>query len=153
MFWSLSISETFFSPNILCCSHPLDRLNFLPRELLINYIISSLMPYTVNISFYLFTRLISVSLYWLQTLKCVDYFQAENGPREFGNICISTKQIQTTDTSLIWRCLEVKYKEVRLLLYRNDVNFKCQNPCKEAIGARCRKQSSKIISSERVPFI
>ncbi|KAK6115538.1 hypothetical protein DH2020_007807 [Rehmannia glutinosa] len=45
------------------------------------------------------------------TLKCVDYFQAENGPREFGNICIATKWIQTADDSLILRCLEVKYKE------------------------------------------
>ncbi|KZV48894.1 hypothetical protein F511_16701 [Dorcoceras hygrometricum] len=46
-----------------------------------------------------------------QTVKCGDYFQAEDGPREFGNICISTKWIQTTDTSLIIRCLEVSYKE------------------------------------------
>ncbi|KAL8482934.1 hypothetical protein ACS0TY_025833 [Phlomoides rotata] len=46
-----------------------------------------------------------------QTLKCVDYFQAEDGPRDFGNICIATKSIQTDDTSLIWRCLEVKRKE------------------------------------------
>ncbi|KAL8467218.1 hypothetical protein ACS0TY_036078 [Phlomoides rotata] len=46
-----------------------------------------------------------------QTLKCVDYFQAEDGPRDFGNICIATKSIQTDDTSLIWRCLEVKCKE------------------------------------------
>ncbi|KAL8511457.1 hypothetical protein ACS0TY_018021 [Phlomoides rotata] len=47
----------------------------------------------------------------MQTLKCVDYFQAEDGPRDFGNICIATKSIQTDDTSLIWRCLEVKRKE------------------------------------------
>ncbi|XP_057799050.1 protein-tyrosine-phosphatase PTP1 isoform X2 [Salvia miltiorrhiza] len=46
-----------------------------------------------------------------RTLKCVDYFQAENGPREFGNICIATKKMETADTSLIWRSLEVKYKE------------------------------------------
>ncbi|KAL0302559.1 UNVERIFIED_CONTAM: Cellulose synthase A catalytic subunit [UDP-forming] [Sesamum calycinum] len=49
-----------------------------------------------------------------RTVKCVDYFQAEDGPRDFGNICISTKWIQTADNSLILRCLEVKYKEVRL---------------------------------------
>ncbi|KAL3504018.1 hypothetical protein ACH5RR_033859 [Cinchona calisaya] len=43
-------------------------------------------------------------------VKCGDYFQAEDGPREFGNICIITKWIRTTDTSLVIRCLEVKYK-------------------------------------------
>ncbi|XP_073144437.1 protein-tyrosine-phosphatase PTP1-like [Henckelia pumila] len=46
-----------------------------------------------------------------QTVKCGDYFQAEDGPREFGNICIITKWMQTTDSSLIVRCLEVSYKE------------------------------------------
>ncbi|XP_073121868.1 protein-tyrosine-phosphatase PTP1-like [Henckelia pumila] len=45
------------------------------------------------------------------TVKCGDYFQADDGPREFGNICISTKWVQTTDTSLILRCLDVKRKE------------------------------------------
>lgn len=45
-------------------------------------------------------------------IKCGDYFQAEDGPRAFGNICITTKWIKTTDTSLVLRCLEVKYKEV-----------------------------------------
>nr|GMC46666.1 protein-tyrosine-phosphatase PTP1-like [Ipomoea batatas] len=37
--------------------------------------------------------------------------EAEDGVREFGNICITTKWIKTTDTSLILRCLEVSYKE------------------------------------------
>lgn len=46
-------------------------------------------------------------------IKCGDYFQAEDGPREFGNICIMTKWIKTTDKALVLRCLEVKYKEVR----------------------------------------
>lgn len=45
-------------------------------------------------------------------MKCGDYFQAEDGPREFGSICIVTKWIQTTETSLIVRCIEVKNKEV-----------------------------------------
>ncbi|KAI3464420.1 hypothetical protein Pfo_021083 [Paulownia fortunei] len=45
------------------------------------------------------------------TVKCGDYFQAEDGPREFGKVCIATKWIQTTDTSLILQCLEVKNKE------------------------------------------
>lgn len=49
-------------------------------------------------------------------VKCGDYFQAEDGPREFGNICINTKWIRSTDTSLVLRHLEVGYKEVNLLL-------------------------------------
>ncbi|KAF5735406.1 hypothetical protein HS088_TW15G00908 [Tripterygium wilfordii] len=44
-------------------------------------------------------------------LKCGDYFQAEDGPREFGNIYITTKWIRTTNTSLVLRNLEVNYKE------------------------------------------
>ncbi|XAR55608.1 Protein-tyrosine-phosphatase [Bertholletia excelsa] len=44
-------------------------------------------------------------------VKRGDYFQAEDGPREFGNICIVTKWIRTTDTALVLRNLEVKYKE------------------------------------------
>ncbi|KAK9951401.1 hypothetical protein M0R45_006843 [Rubus argutus] len=43
--------------------------------------------------------------------KCGDYFQAEHGPREFGNICIATKWIRTTGTSLVLRLLEVNRKE------------------------------------------
>lgn len=46
-----------------------------------------------------------------KTQKCGDYFQAEDGQREFGKICISTKWIKTTRTSLVLRSLEVKYKE------------------------------------------
>ncbi|KAJ7973955.1 protein-tyrosine-phosphatase PTP1 [Quillaja saponaria] len=44
-------------------------------------------------------------------VKCGDYFQAEDGPREFGNISIVSKWIKTTDTSLVLRHLEVKHKE------------------------------------------
>lgn len=43
-------------------------------------------------------------------VKCGDYFQTGDGPREFGNKSIFTKWIQTTDTSLILRCIEVKNK-------------------------------------------
>ncbi|EPS61126.1 hypothetical protein M569_13673, partial [Genlisea aurea] len=43
--------------------------------------------------------------------KCADYFQAENGPRSYGGICITTKWMHKTSSSLILRCLEVKYKE------------------------------------------
>ncbi|XP_009624646.1 protein-tyrosine-phosphatase PTP1 isoform X1 [Nicotiana tomentosiformis] len=46
-----------------------------------------------------------------QTVKCGDYFQAEDGPRTFGNICVVTKCIKTSDTSLILRNLEVNYIE------------------------------------------
>ncbi|MBA0650756.1 hypothetical protein Goklo_018138 [Gossypium klotzschianum] len=49
---------------------------------------------------------------YVQTVKCGDYFQAENVPRQFGNICIDTKWIQETETSLLIRNLEVNYKEV-----------------------------------------
>ncbi|XP_059299383.1 protein-tyrosine-phosphatase PTP1-like isoform X1 [Lycium ferocissimum] len=44
-------------------------------------------------------------------VKCGDYFQADDGPRIFGNICIVTKWIKTSQTSLILRCLEVNYIE------------------------------------------
>nr|6KRW_A Chain A, Protein-tyrosine-phosphatase PTP1 [Arabidopsis thaliana] len=46
-----------------------------------------------------------------RTVKCGDYFQDEDGPREFGNISLTTKWIKTTDTSLMLRNLEVNYKE------------------------------------------
>ncbi|KAH9692203.1 protein-tyrosine-phosphatase PTP1 [Citrus sinensis] len=39
-------------------------------------------------------------------VKCGDYFQAEDGPREFGNIGIVTKWIKTTETALVLRNLE-----------------------------------------------
>ncbi|XP_050366614.1 protein-tyrosine-phosphatase PTP1 [Argentina anserina] len=44
-------------------------------------------------------------------VKCGDYFQAEDGPREFGNIIIATKWIRTTGTSLVFRLLEVNRTE------------------------------------------
>ncbi|XP_048130747.1 protein-tyrosine-phosphatase PTP1 isoform X1 [Rhodamnia argentea] len=47
----------------------------------------------------------------VKMVKCGDYFQAEDGPRDFGNICIATKWIKNTDTSLVLRHLEVNYKE------------------------------------------
>lgn len=46
-----------------------------------------------------------------KTVKCGDYFQAEDGPREFGNICIDTKWIKTTESSLVLRNLEVTMAE------------------------------------------
>eukprot|EP00258_Populus_trichocarpa_P030952 XP_024446971.1 protein-tyrosine-phosphatase PTP1 [Populus trichocarpa] len=46
-----------------------------------------------------------------ETVKCGDYFQAEDGPRDFGNISIVTKWVKTTDTSLLLRSLDVGYKE------------------------------------------
>lgn len=53
----------------------------------------------------------------VQMVKCGDYFQAEDGPREFGNICIVTKWIKSTNTPLVLRNLEVNYKEVRCFIY------------------------------------
>ncbi|KAL9245506.1 hypothetical protein vseg_019150 [Gypsophila vaccaria] len=44
-------------------------------------------------------------------VKCDDYFQAEDGPREFGNISIVTKSIRTTKSSLVLRLLEVTKAE------------------------------------------
>lgn len=44
-------------------------------------------------------------------VKCGDYFQAEDGLREFGNICILSKWLRTTNTSLVLRNLEINYKE------------------------------------------
>ncbi|XP_062157659.1 protein-tyrosine-phosphatase PTP1 [Alnus glutinosa] len=44
-------------------------------------------------------------------VKCGDYFQAEDGPREFGDICIITKWIRTTDTLLELHLLEVNHRE------------------------------------------
>ncbi|XP_057251943.1 LOW QUALITY PROTEIN: protein-tyrosine-phosphatase PTP1 [Beta vulgaris subsp. vulgaris] len=46
-----------------------------------------------------------------KTLKCGDYFQAEDGPREFGNISVVTKWIKTTGSSLVLRHLEVTKAE------------------------------------------
>lgn len=56
---------------------------------------------------------------YVQMVKCGDYFQAEDGPREFGNICIATKWIKTTDSSLVLRNIEVNYKEVRQFINLN----------------------------------
>ncbi|KNA12903.1 hypothetical protein SOVF_121400 [Spinacia oleracea] len=46
-----------------------------------------------------------------KTVKCGDYFQAEDGPREFGDISIVTKLIKTTGSSLVLRHLEVTKAE------------------------------------------
>lgn len=50
----------------------------------------------------------------VQMDKCGDYFRAEDGPREFGNIFINTKWTKTTDTLLELRHLEAHHKEVNL---------------------------------------
>ncbi|KAJ1424927.1 Tyrosine specific protein phosphatases domain [Sesbania bispinosa] len=44
-------------------------------------------------------------------IKCGDYFQAEDGPREFGNVSITSKWIQTTESLLVLRHLEVNHRE------------------------------------------
>ncbi|CAK7323590.1 unnamed protein product [Dovyalis caffra] len=53
-----------------------------------------------------------------KTVKCGDYFQAEDGPRDFGNISIVTKWIKNTDNSLLLRNLEVGYKECHMLIFK-----------------------------------
>lgn len=58
-------------------------------------------------------------------VKCGDYFQAEDGPREFGNIGIVTKWIKTTETALVLRNLEVNYKEVRHFIFLTYLLKKC----------------------------
>lgn len=71
---------------------------------------------------YLLSKMVLVSSYielYVQMVKCGDYFQAEDGPREFGNIGIATKWIKTTDSSLVLRNLEVNYKEVRWFINLN----------------------------------
>ncbi|KAK7391168.1 hypothetical protein VNO78_19579 [Psophocarpus tetragonolobus] len=45
-------------------------------------------------------------------VKCGDYFQAEDGPREVGNISIISKWVSSTETSLVLRHIEVNHREV-----------------------------------------
>ncbi|CAK9309665.1 unnamed protein product [Citrullus colocynthis] len=44
-------------------------------------------------------------------VKCGDYFQAEDGPRDFGNLIVISKWIKSSNSSLILRHLEVNHKE------------------------------------------
>ncbi|KAK7838798.1 protein-tyrosine-phosphatase ptp1 [Quercus suber] len=62
---------------------------------------------------FVISRNFSEFKFYLQVVKCGDYFQAEDGPKEFGNMHIVTKWIKTTDASIVLRHLEVRYKEVR----------------------------------------
>ncbi|XP_039120000.1 protein-tyrosine-phosphatase PTP1 [Dioscorea cayenensis subsp. rotundata] len=43
--------------------------------------------------------------------KCADYFQEQNGPREFEKFIVLTKWTRTTKSSLVLCCLEVKKKQ------------------------------------------
>lgn len=52
----------------------------------------------------------------MQMVKCGDYFQADDVPRDFGNICLETKSVKTTESSLVLRHLEVNYKEVQMYI-------------------------------------
>ncbi|MFS8001528.1 putative protein-tyrosine-phosphatase [Helianthus anomalus] len=49
-------------------------------------------------------------------VKCGEYFQAEDGPRMFGNICTVTRNIPTTD-SLLVLCHMLVNREERIHLY------------------------------------
>ncbi|KAI3896182.1 hypothetical protein MKW92_013411, partial [Papaver armeniacum] len=44
-------------------------------------------------------------------IKCEDYFQSEDCPREFGKIHVTTRWKRTTDTLLVLRRLEVTHRE------------------------------------------
>ncbi|KAJ8431435.1 hypothetical protein Cgig2_014928 [Carnegiea gigantea] len=46
-----------------------------------------------------------------ETVKCGDYFQRDDAPREFGKFSIITKSIQTTESSVVLRHLEVTKAE------------------------------------------
>ena len=48
----------------------------------------------------------------MQTVKCGDYFPAEDGSRDFGNLLVVSKWIKSSNSSLILRHLEVNHKEV-----------------------------------------
>ncbi|XP_057426518.1 protein-tyrosine-phosphatase PTP1-like [Lotus japonicus] len=45
-------------------------------------------------------------------IKCGDYFQSEDAPREFVNISVNCKWAKTTEASLVLRHLEVNRSEV-----------------------------------------
>ncbi|KAK7270387.1 hypothetical protein RIF29_23484 [Crotalaria pallida] len=45
-------------------------------------------------------------------VKCGDYFQAEDGPREFGNISVVSKWTKSTDTALVLSHLEVNHRDL-----------------------------------------
>lgn len=47
----------------------------------------------------------------VQTVKCGDYFQRDDAPREFGKFSIITKSMQTTESSVVLRHLEVTKAE------------------------------------------
>ncbi|WOL02342.1 protein-tyrosine-phosphatase PTP1 [Canna indica] len=44
--------------------------------------------------------------------KCADYFQSNDGFRQFGKISVETKYTRATVSSLVLRCLEVKHTEL-----------------------------------------
>ncbi|XP_023535288.1 protein-tyrosine-phosphatase PTP1 [Cucurbita pepo subsp. pepo] len=46
-----------------------------------------------------------------KTVKCGDYFPAEDGSRDFGNLLVVSKWIKSSISSLILRHLEVNHKE------------------------------------------
>uniref|UniRef100_A0A0A0K405 Tyrosine-protein phosphatase domain-containing protein n=1 Tax=Cucumis sativus TaxID=3659 RepID=A0A0A0K405_CUCSA len=52
--------------------------------------------------------------------KCGDYFQAEDGPRDFGNLIVVSKWIKSSNSSLILRHLEVIHKERALSHWKSS---------------------------------
>ncbi|GER30786.1 protein tyrosine phosphatase [Striga asiatica] len=102
-FWEMILQ--YRCPVIIMLTRLIDNYHIVLIGLASSYLLSFLICWKFELSL---SRAITCLH---KTVKCVDYFQAEDGPREFGNTCISTKWIQTLDNSLILRCLEVKHKE------------------------------------------
>ncbi|XP_031489252.1 protein-tyrosine-phosphatase PTP1-like [Nymphaea colorata] len=46
-----------------------------------------------------------------KVVKCGDYFHPEEGSRQFGKICVTTKHMKICDTSLVLRYMEVNNQE------------------------------------------
>lgn len=51
--------------------------------------------------------------FFLQVVKCGEYFHPEEGCRQFGKICVTTKHMKICDASLVLRYMEVNNQEVR----------------------------------------
>jgi hypothetical protein len=89
-------------------------------------------------------------MFWIwiacpQTVKCGDNFQAEDGPRDFGNISIVTKWVKTTDTSLLLRSLDVGYKEVSFILFYMYI-FKLSEALSMMVYGSFKQSENEIMS-------
>ncbi|XP_049933728.1 protein-tyrosine-phosphatase PTP1-like [Nymphaea colorata] len=53
----------------------------------------------------------TVEDFWEMVVKCGDYFHPEEGSRQFGKICVTTKHMKICVTSLVLRYMEVNNQE------------------------------------------